>query len=74
MGYPFTFPAHYKIGCFKYEGAYAKLAKFYDPDPDREFTGMNPQLQNDTLVFNSKFECGNLDMVVKSCERDDYYT
>lgn len=28
LAYPFVFPSHYKIGCFKYEGAFSKLSRF----------------------------------------------
>ena len=29
------------------------------------FEGMNPNLISENLTFNSKFESGNLDMVIK---------
>ena len=38
-------------------------------EPIREFVGMNPKLSSDDfaheLIFDSNFESGNLDMVIK---------
>lgn len=74
FAYPFTFPSHYKIGQFRYEGPFAKLAKFKDNEDDREFIGMNPKLFDNRLAFDSTFESGNLDLVMKPKSRKDYYT
>ena len=74
FAYPFNFPNHYKIGQFKYEGPFAKLARFSDNDWEREFTGMNPKLKDQKLIFNSTFESGNLDLVLKPWDKDNYYT
>jgi hypothetical protein len=32
---------------------------------NRIFTGMNPTVDTDELIFDSDFECGNLDLVMK---------
>ena len=74
FAYNFTFPNHYKIGKFRYEGPFAKLAKFTDNDGEREFTGMNPKLTNHQLIFDSTFESGNLDLVLKPFDKENYYT
>jgi hypothetical protein len=71
--YTFSFPSHYKIGNYKYEGAFEKLLKFWSEEDDREFTGMNPILMNSHFSFDSKFEGGNLDLVVKSFDKENYY-
>lgn len=63
--YTFTFPNHHKIGNFKYEGAFEKLLKFWSEEDEREFIGMNPILMNNYFSFDSKFESGNLDLVVR---------
>ena len=73
FGYQFTFPSHYKISQFKYEGAYEKLARFWDFNSNQEFVGMNPKLDCESLVFDSQFEWGNIDLVLKSGDRDNYY-
>lgn len=74
FAYPFVFPQHYKIGKFKYEGPFSKLARFYDDSWDREFTGMNPKLSDQNLVFDSTFESGNLDMVMQPIDKEDHFT
>lgn len=35
---------------------------------------MNPKLTNQKIVFDSTFESGNLDLVMKPSEKDNYYT
>lgn len=73
FSYPYTFPQHYKLGSYKYEGAYAKLSKFVDTHDWREFVGMNPKANQSEITFNSKFESGNLDLVIKPQDKEDYY-
>ena len=63
--YTFSFPSHYKIGSFKYEGAFEKLLKFCSNEDDRDFVGMSPIIINPPFKFDSKFESGNLDLVIK---------
>lgn len=41
-----------------------------EQDEPQAFTGMNPKLKgrlDDELIFDSFFESGNLDMVLKRC-------
>ena len=73
FAYPFDFPSHYKIGQFRYDGPFRKLSRFTDNNYEREFTGMNPKLPHHKLLFNSTFESGNLDMVVKPAEKEENY-
>ena len=63
--YSFSFPNHHKISNFKYEGAFEKLLKFWSQEDERDFVGMNPSLISNPYRFDSKFESGNLDLVVK---------
>lgn len=37
---------------------------------DRPFLGMNPKLDQNSLIFDSKFESGNLDAVIKVSETE----
>ena len=71
--YSYTFPQHYKLGSYSYEGAYSKLSRFCDNDEWRDFVGMNPKASQDEVIFDSKFESGNLDLVIKSSEKENYY-
>lgn len=71
--YTFNFPNHYKIGSFKYEGVYEKLLKFCGGEDDRDFVGMNTVALHNQFIFDSKFEGGNLDLVVKLFDKNNYY-
>lgn len=35
---------------------------------------MNPKLTDNEIVFDSTFESGNLDLVVKPADRENYFT
>jgi len=68
--YEFEFPKFYGL-----EGANAFYDSFFEDllegeqpqkEEQREFIGMSPDLPRSELQFNSNFESGNLDMVVKA--------
>ncbi len=44
--------------------------KLPKPDTPRKFLGMNPGIPNYDLKFDSNFESGNLDMVIKTKESE----
>lgn len=70
--YEFAFPNFFGIGSAKefYDSFFADEYDGEKPAKEemREFTGMAPDVEWDELRFNSNFENGNLDMVVKTGE------
>jgi len=50
-----------------YSFKFPRKVPYKKHEADREFTGMNRQLNlTDELIFDSDFESGNLDMVIKT--------
>ena len=74
--YDFAFPRFYGLASAKafYDSFFAEEHHLLDEGVDgcrediREFTGMAPDVEWDELFFNSSFENGNLDMVVRTGE------
>jgi len=71
--YEFNFPKFYGIASAKafYDSFFAEEHGLLDeekPDDMRAFSGMAPDIEWDELHFNSSFENGNLDMVVRTGE------
>jgi hypothetical protein len=44
---------------------FKKFYSLFEPQVKRPFHGMNPNISKQELVFNSHFESGNLDCVVR---------
>ena len=70
--YEFSFPKFYGLASAKafYDSVFEDMMDGEAPirDEMREFNGMNPDIDANELHFNSNFENGNLDMVVKTGE------
>ena len=73
--YEFSFPKFYGLASAKafYDSVFEDMMDGEVPRKDemREFQGMSPDVDRNELHFNSNFENGNLDMVVKT--GDDTY-
>ena len=65
--YEFIFPKGMGKGSYGvYESVFEDMMENLNNEEEtREFEGMNPDLGPDELVFDSHFESGNLDLVVK---------
>jgi hypothetical protein len=67
--YEFAFPKFYGLASAKafYDSVFEDMLEGEAPRRDemRAFTGMSPDVEWNELHFNSNFENGNLDMVVK---------
>jgi hypothetical protein len=72
--YDFSFPKFYGLASAKafYDSVFEDMLGGEAPRRDemREFIGMSPDLDWNELHFNSNFENGNLDMVVKTGEKE----
>ena len=70
--YEFNFPKFYGIASAKayYDSVFEDMMDGEAPRREemREFIGMSPDIAWNELAFNSNFENGNLDMVVKTGE------
>jgi len=70
--YEFSFPKFYGLASAKafYDSVFEDMMDGEVPRKDemREFQGMSPDVDRNELHFNSNFENGNLDMVVKTGE------
>ena len=68
--YEFNFPKFYGLSSAKayYDSMFEDMNDGDSPMRDdwREFQGMSPDVEWNDLHFNSNFENGNLDMVVKT--------
>jgi hypothetical protein len=53
--------------------AYEYMTKKQRRPDYREFVGMRPGLPTNELIFDSAFECGNLDQVVVACSQTAEY-
>ena len=85
--YKFNFPKNHDGGRFNYDGLLEQIFGAREPpkeadDPD-DFVGMNPECERLNrlehpdkefrfLKFDSDFESGNLDMVIKSHKTNSY--
>ena len=56
------------ICSYKFDVPITTNVRMPQPDLPRKFTGMNPAISNSDLKFDSLFESGNLDMVIKTNE------
>lgn len=67
--YEFNFPKFMGLGAAKafYDSMFEDFLEGETPSRDdmREFVGMSPDIDRNEMIFNSNFESGNLDMVVK---------
>lgn len=70
--YDFNFPKFYGLASAKafYDSMFEDMLDGESPVRDdwREFQGMSPDVEWQDLHFNSNFENGNLDMVIKTGE------
>ena len=87
LGYKFSFPKNHDGGRFNYDGLLEQIFGSREmekeaDDPD-DFIGMNPDCEEENqqiplgqeykyLYFDSDFESGNLDWVIK-CQKTDSY-